>query len=314
MGSTMRKNYLSFCILTMFGASAFGQRVFVVPAGTTPGNGEAFTIQARGGEVLVLEVWLENVPADVGTGLVRGWQATLPCNASGGVTGSIDYDATIGPVIEMTREDYIFAGVNPSFPATNPGQCPTLDPVSSPHGLAAVFPGDQVPVTEPRYLTTFTYHVSSDAEGVFAIAPLCVPTDGCPPPSDGTTRILYAVGATYPDLVSAPITIEVPRGQCCIGSPPVCEMLTELECDAAGGSFRGDRTCADLCRCVSDAQCADDDTCTIDRCIEGECEHRPIPYGDLFPCGGNGVVDIDDIVALLNAFSGQRSTCPAPCP
>ncbi|MCH7885270.1 MAG: hypothetical protein IIC01_08475, partial [Planctomycetes bacterium] len=70
---------------------------------------------------------------------------------------------------------------------------------------------------------------------------------------------------------------------------------------------------ADLCRCVSNDQCDDGETCTADRCVDGDCVNRPIPHGDIFPCEGDGVVDIDDIVAILNAFSQGEPVCPSPC-
>jgi len=34
---------------------------------------------------------------------------------------------------------------------------------------------------------------------------------------------------------------------------------------------------------------------------------------DIFSCGGNGVIDVDDILAELDAFSGTYA-CPHPCP
>lgn len=34
------------------------------------------------------------------------------------------------------------------------------------------------------------------------------------------------------------------------------------------------------------------------------------PDADLIPCGGNAVIDIDDIAALLNAFAGVCLPCP----
>jgi len=36
------------------------------------------------------------------------------------------------------------------------------------------------------------------------------------------------------------------------------------------------------------------------------------PPGDLFPCEGNGLVDLDDIFAVLNAFAGFAA-CSVPC-
>jgi len=38
------------------------------------------------------------------------------------------------------------------------------------------------------------------------------------------------------------------------------------------------------------------------------------PHGDIFPCeGGNGIVDVDDILAELDAFSGLYPCPDDPC-
>ncbi len=53
-----------------------------------------------------------------------------------------------------------------------------------------------------------------------------------------------------------------------------------------------------------------DDYLCVDSCFSGTgC----FPEGDIFPCGGNGVCDIDDILAVLAAFGGDFF-CPHPCP
>ena len=57
-------------------------------------------------------------------------------------------------------------------------------------------------------------------------------------------------------------------------------------------------------------------SCTLDAlCLDGVCTGMPIVrlYGDVFPCGGDGRVNLDDILALLRAF-GKDYDCPHECP
>ncbi|MEK6677094.1 MAG: PQQ-dependent sugar dehydrogenase [Planctomycetota bacterium] len=93
------------------------------------------------------------------------------------------------------------------------------------------------------------------------------------------------------------------------------------------------------------ATCDDGNLCTVnDACVNRVCDGQPIfaPFGDfdltglvdlddllcllneflqpgscsqsdIFPCGGNGVLDLDDVVAFLEAFA-NNPLCPSPCP
>jgi len=52
----------------------------------------------------------------------------------------------------------------------------------------------------------------------------------------------------------------------------------------------------------------DDILCVLDGFENmGDCQS-----GDILPCGGNALIDIDDILAVLDAFSGE-SACPGAC-
>jgi len=52
----------------------------------------------------------------------------------------------------------------------------------------------------------------------------------------------------------------------------------------------------------------DDILCLLD----GFAEEANCPNGDLVPCGGNGTIDLDDILAVLDAFAGDAA-CGSPC-
>jgi len=54
--------------------------------------------------------------------------------------------------------------------------------------------------------------------------------------------------------------------------------------------------------------CDDGDICTIDQCVGGTCLYTPSVYGDVGPCGGDGLIDITDVITILNAYVDQ-SVC-----
>jgi len=66
--------------------------------------------------------------------------------------------------------------------------------------------------------------------------------------------------------------------------------------------------------CTLLENCADGDMCTVDSCSGGTCSNVPIsslPYGDILYTGEGSVVDVDDILCELDAFSGVFSAvCP----
>jgi hypothetical protein len=132
-------------------------------------------------------------------------------------------------------------------------------------------------------------------------------------------------------------------------NPAVLTALTDLNCDD------GDECTTDLCAgeagCThpfNTASCDDGEACTAgDICAVGVCAGSPIvvlfadirpsggdgsvdvsdvlcvlngfanpedcPEGDLIPCGGNGYIDLSDILVILSAFEGVFA-CPHPCP
>lgn len=61
--------------------------------------------------------------------------------------------------------------------------------------------------------------------------------------------------------------------------------------------------------CGDNTDCADDDACTFDRCVDQECDRESASYGDLASagglCGPDGTVDLLDILAVLDGFQGE---------
>lgn len=85
-------------------------------------------------------------------------------------------------------------------------------------------------------------------------------------------------------------------------------------------AFTGHGPCWEACAgggCSNDGFCADNDVCTWDSCsggVGGTCSHEPANYGDLVgdegSCGPDGIVDLFDILAVLDGFSGLlRGRC-----
>lgn len=79
--------------------------------------------------------------------------------------------------------------------------------------------------------------------------------------------------------------------------PDECDIASEASSDANENAIPDE--CEDCC-----GGCDDGNVCTGDRCANGLCIHEPVKHGDVSPCGGDGVVNIDDILAVLQAFSG----------
>jgi len=75
--------------------------------------------------------------------------------------------------------------------------------------------------------------------------------------------------------------------------------------------------CGDACQLYGDVFPVGGD-CVIDVddlliTLDGFSDPDAHPETDIAPCGGNGVIDVDDILAELDAFSGIFA-CPHPCP
>lgn len=66
--------------------------------------------------------------------------------------------------------------------------------------------------------------------------------------------------------------------------------------------------CTTLVDCRNTA-CMDDNGCNHATCVSGTCVYTCERYGDVQPPGGNGVVNLDDILCILSGFSNFPS-CP----
>lgn len=83
------------------------------------------------------------------------------------------------------------------------------------------------------------------------------------------------------------------------GALEVCDAATHV-CVSSGFA------CVTLLDCKLDP---DDNGCNHSTCPSGVCVYNCVRYGDVQPPGGNGIVNLDDILCILAGFSNP-ATCP----
>jgi len=105
-------------------------------------------------------------------------------------------------------------------------------------------------------------------------------------------------------------------GTTCASTPCDCNLneipdACDLDCGPSGGA-------CDLSGCGLSLDCNDNgrpDSCDIDDCTSKDGDNNGIPdecepnCADIAPCGGNGIIDVDDILAVLDAFTGDSNPC-----
>ncbi|MFQ5413155.1 MAG: hypothetical protein ACE5E6_01725 [Phycisphaerae bacterium] len=182
MRSNRKHTAVALCATAVLGVSAYGSpRIFMLPTGMSPDccpAGVPFHVELSPGDELTYDVWVE----DVSPTLLKTWQVWMYCSYAG-ASGEITFVST---VVDDLRCDYVFPifgvcdppTVTHLPPTANQGQCPTdvtnLEPRTA--NVATPNPGppfneDFPLVTTARYLSTWTWAVSADAQGLFLLAP-----------------------------------------------------------------------------------------------------------------------------------------------
>ncbi len=310
--------------LGLGGATAFGQTVYVAKSATGAPPTSPQTITATAGDVLTLEVWVSNIPSAKS----KEFRATMPCGATrvSGFGGSIDYPAGTSPTVNdgdgaansPADPDYLFAGRSVPAPikASRVGKCSAATIDNYPSITRGYLSANAVgPFSVPKYLATFTYNVSADAEGTFTVQAQLDSPPACPG-GFGSYLLSGAVTTTCLPITFVPITINVPSpGKCCATGGcalPVCsDGVTRAAC---GGAFTPFATCggSPTCPCTTGSNCSDGLACTKDVCTAGVCSNPSIPvlYADIYPCGGDGFINALDIWAMSAIYNGTWA-CPA---
>lgn len=330
---------------------AFSQqhRVFIQLAGEDP-NGvppEGISLTVDGGDTIVFDAYVEEPPDGLRQYVV---QTAMPCEASGGSAGSILHGLAV--VTDKTRPDYLFFGprycvagdnygvvcltdadcpngtasndcVVPSSATALPDQDCVSSSVQQRYAISLNFQG--VVVTAPKYVGTFQYDVSPDAEGTFTINV----------PNEPATASRSHLSLPIPFATSG-ATITVRTAQCCDGMTCVGD-LSKNSCQQSSAYWNPNRSCADSCACSSSVQCNDHDSCSFESCSGSTCQGYAVYFGDVngvggvLPdiddilcglagfanpnncfnadispsCTGNGIINIDDLLAIISAFGGS---------
>lgn len=114
-------------------------------------------------------------------------------------------------------------------------------------------------VTSPRYVASFTYQLSPDAHGVFSIEL----------PNEPQCNSRDQVEAPIPFITSG-ATIVVPSGACC-HSGNCLGVMTEYDCDVAGGTFAANTTCETDRDGDGTSDCADGCADDPNKIAPGQC-------------------------------------------
>ncbi len=133
----------------------------------------------------------------------------------------------------------------------------------------------------------------------------CVPVQPTPPAtptpqcSDAMCGGSCVVGPTCPPGKVCPARALVVRpGQCMIDAAGACECVAVAPPTPTPG-------------CASDADCKDDNACTADRCVNGECEHDCLC---LSSNGGEACCPGPSALCVASCGSDATGTCGGFCP
>jgi hypothetical protein len=198
--------------------------------------------------------------------------------------------------INTARGDFLMANTSP---------LPAMDHSTADYRWAsALAPGGaEVPAPNPfpdpgAYLGSLILHVPADAKGTFEV--------GFFP--DGSS-LVQSDSSKIPLLGVNPAKITVSTGQCCTGFDCLSDTVTHAECDALGGIWNNDKTCADSCSCQDNAGCFDGDACTVDVCEgNGQCSHTAVTVPAGSCCDPNSGNDVLGTGPITNTVDGQVCT------
>jgi len=119
----------------------------------------------------------------------------------------------------------------------------------------------------------------------------------------GTELCSDGDGGDYPSGVTCTGNCEAPAGACCLGLAG-CEIISEEDCDAAGGTYLGDFTdCGTMADCDEDGET---DMCAILTGTAQDCNGNDIPDScDIANCG---IVTPVITIEILTDYWGYETT------
>jgi len=174
----------------VFSAPAYGQdtEIFIIEAGTdaTAAGGGPTVVDVTGrlGEEIAFEIFINHIGPNP-IPLLLGFQVDVPCEAEGGLSGSVDY--VLGTArVNKFRDDWLFFQVD-SVAGADESTCPEGNDPQPDGAIRLVgaagtdgFPQD-LNGAPPKYAGEFSMSVSADACGTFTFAmrtPDTVPDGG----------------------------------------------------------------------------------------------------------------------------------------
>ncbi len=166
----MKTLCLCSCILGVVGTSAFGQDIYMSPDGEEAlGNHVVFMSP---GATQQISAWAFVAP---GSGLpdIGAYTVAVRCEANGGASGSINYDAGSQLVDGgfVGRADWIFQPAFPAFPTVFGGgeSCAVPSTFGVPVAYTAFPNGITVIEGTPQYMQEWTVTSTADACGTFTV-------------------------------------------------------------------------------------------------------------------------------------------------
>ena len=267
-------------------------------------------IMPAGGQTVQVEVFVGMWDDGSDTTQVSAYQATLHCpDYYTGVYGTLtpldtptimwgpeDPYPSFGIGVDKTRDDYIFKYAGGDFGGCHlTFLCPDMvTPLAFYCGFATANPQPCIDVgngvnciDEYRYVTTFSFDVSSDAKGTFTVGLS---------PNPVLTSLKNQFSQNISPLGVVPTLITVELGRCCRVDPGVylygcTDGVLASECNTLGGQFAGGEECSgvdelplgdpdgldDACICLGDEDCDDGNACTDDTCDLGTGECSSVP-------------------------------------
>ncbi|MEK6677667.1 MAG: hypothetical protein AABZ47_18695 [Planctomycetota bacterium] len=292
-----RKTTILWLLGTLFSFGPTGTTLAVVTMTCTPYLPNA---GVNGGDLVEVECF---ITSDVNQG-IKGIQIDFPC------TLPVPSGAE-GP-LTIASATHIFSRPNGSLGGTPhlAGGAGLLSPSNGTSCLIAIAPLPlsppfQLPANTTRYAATFVYTIGECAGGEYPVSPEGVTN---PPLVINGTRVrddALGTGNLVPiTVVVQQLTIDT--GRCCSGSTCLGEVNRQCCLEVLGGeAWQNGATCADRCTCVSDAECDDENVCTIDQCQDTFCVHSP----NALPCDDGLFCTINDTCS-----QGVCHGSPTPCP
>ncbi len=234
-----------------------------------------------GSQHLTIEVFITNAGSQ--DQMIAGTQVDLPCSLPPqvGSSGYVTTGASDPDPISLVSVNLVGSEAGIPFLFAGGG----LGPTNQVFCRAAASPSTGIPATLPagstRYLATAVYVGYDCPEGVFDVS---FEGSSDPPVFGDGTKILFPDGPD-PDTLGEPVAFSALNVALTALPLHYGDIVTDGYID------------------VGDVACM----------MAGYSDVGVCPQADIFPCGGDGSIELADLLSILDAFAGTYA-CPHPCP